>query len=144
MLVTKHEDVGYFCGFTGEDATLIVGPRWAVLISDGRFGQQAPRECPDIEVIIRKKGMAEAVKKTLQGRKVRRLGLQGGDLTAAAVDGYTKILGQRRIKTLTNVVAPLRACKDEEEVRMIRKAASIAQKAFLRLTSQGPDRKSVV
>jgi len=138
MLISKHEDVGYFCGFTGEDATLLIGPGWAVLISDGRFGQQAPRECPDIEVVIRKKGMAEEIKKSLQGRKVRRLGLQGGDLTAATVEAHTKVLGQRRVKTLTNVVSPLRACKDEGEIRQIRKAASIAQKAFLRLTSRGP------
>ena len=137
MLITKHEDVGYFCGFTGDDATLLIGPRWAVLISDGRFGQQAPRECPDIEVVIRKKGMAETVKKALEGRKVRSLGVQGGDMTAATVDAYTKVLGARRVKTLTNIVAPLRASKDDIEIRQIRKAASIAQKAFLKLTSRG-------
>jgi Xaa-Pro aminopeptidase len=138
MLISKHEDVGYFCGFTGEDATLLVGPRWTVLITDGRFGQQGPRECPDIEVIIRKKGMAETIKKTLEGRKVRSLGVQAADLSAATVEAFTKVLGVRRVKTLTDIVAPLRACKDDEEVRMIRKAASIAQKAFLRLTSRGP------
>ena len=83
MLISKHEDVGYFCGFTGEDATLLVGPRWTVLITDGRFGQQGPRECPDIEVIIRKKGMAETIKKTLEGRKIRSLGVQAAELIRA-------------------------------------------------------------
>jgi Xaa-Pro aminopeptidase len=138
MLISKPEDVSYLCGFTGEDATLLVAPRWAVLITDGRFGQQGPRECPDIEVAIRKKGMADAIKNTLKGRKVRRLGVQGGYLTAATIEAFTKTLGQRRVKTLTNIVAPLRASKDDSEVRLIRKAAAVAQKAFLRLTSRGP------
>ena len=138
MLISKPEDVSYLCGFTGEDATLIVTPRWAVLVTDGRFGQQGPRECPDIEVVIRKKGMAEAIKNTLTGRKIRRRGVQAGYLTAAAVHTFTKVLGERRVKTLTNIVAPLRASKDDSEVRLIRKAAAIAQNAFLRLTSRGP------
>ena len=86
MLISKHEDVGYLSGFTGEDATLLIAPRWTVLITDGRFGQQGPRECPDIEVVIRKKDMAETIRKTLHGRKVRKLGLQGANLTAAAVE----------------------------------------------------------
>ena len=137
MLISKPQDVSYLCGFTGEDATLLVAPRWTVLITDGRFGQQGPRECPDIEVVIRKKGMAETIKNTLKGRKVRRLGVQAGDLTAVAVQTFTKTLGQRRVKTLTDIVAPLRAIKDDSEVRLIRKAASIAQKAFLRLTGRG-------
>jgi Xaa-Pro aminopeptidase len=89
-------------------------------------------------VVIRKKGMAQTIKKTLQGRNVRRLGVQGGHLTAATVEAFTKVLGERRVKTLTNIVAPLRVSKDDSEVRLIRKAASIAQKAFLRLTARGP------
>lgn len=138
MLISKPEDVSYLCGFTGEDATLLVAPRWATLITDGRFGQQGPRECPDIEVVIRKKGMAETVKNTLKGRKVRRIGLQAGHLTAAVVEVFTKALGPRRVKTLTDIVAPLRESKDDGEIRLIRKAASIASKAFMRLTSRGP------
>ena len=137
MLISKHEDVGYFCGFTGDDATLLIGPRWAVLITDGRFGQQGPRECPDIEVVIRKKGMPETIKKTLEGRKVRSLGVQGGNLTVATFEAYTKVLGVRRVKSVTDIVAPLRAAKDALEVAQIRKAVVIAQKAFVRLTSRG-------
>ncbi len=137
MVISKREDVSYLCGFTGEDATLLVAPRWAALVTDGRFGQQGPRECPDIEVVIRKKGMVETIKNTLKGRHIRRLGVQAGYLTAATVQAYTKILGERRVKTLTNIVAPFRAIKDDDEIRLIRKAASIAGKAFLRLTSRG-------
>lgn len=138
MLISKREDVSYLSGFTGEDATLLISPRWAVLVTDGRFGQQGPRECPDIEVVIRKKGMGETIKKALVGRKVRRLGVQAADLTAAGLDVYAKILGENRLRKLTNIVAPLRACKDDEEVRLIRKAAAVAGKAFERLTSRGP------
>ena len=138
MLISKRQDVSYLSGFTGEDATLLVAPRWTVLITDGRFGQQGPRECPDIEVVIRKKGMAEAIRKTLTGRKVRRLGVQAGDLTAARLEAFTKVLGPNRVKTLTDIVAPLRACKDDGEVRLIRKSAAVAGKAFERLTSRGP------
>jgi Xaa-Pro aminopeptidase len=137
ILISKQEDVGYFCGFTGDSASLLVGKGWAVLISDGRFTQQAPRECPDIDVVIREKGLAETIKKSLRGRKVRKLGVQGDVLSVTVAEKFIKVLGVRRVKTLSNVVGPLRGQKDEHEIPQIRKAIGIAQRAFNRLMARG-------
>ena len=46
LLVTRPSDVRYLSGFTGEDSFLLVHRRGSVLLTDGRFDEQA-RAQPD-------------------------------------------------------------------------------------------------
>ena len=68
LLVTRPEDVSYLSGFTGDDSWLAVGRGWAVLITDGRYDEQARQECSGVEVHIRPGTLAAALKDRLVGR----------------------------------------------------------------------------
>lgn len=136
LLVTNPQDVGYLTGFTGEDSYLLLGNRWAVLVTDGRYTEQAARECPDVDIHTRTGKMTAALADCLAGRNVRSLGLQAGHVTLALRDALGKTLGKRSLHGLGNLTGPLRQCKDEAEIRILQKAIRIAQKAFRDLTGR--------
>jgi len=138
LLVSRREDVGYLCGFTGEDSWLLLGRQWACLVTDGRFDEQARIECPGIEVHMRgSAAMSAAVVEKLKGRGVRRLGVQGDHLSLAQYEALSKALPGRRIVQAGDSISGLRTIKDERELRAIRRAIAVAEAAFKRLIARG-------
>ncbi len=139
ILISQREDVSYLTGFTGEDSTVIVSDRWTVLVTDGRYGEQAYKECPDIDVLVRRKAMPAAVARALDGRRVRRLGVQAESMTLHTHRHLSAAVGGRKIVPLTDVTASQREVKDAGEIRSIRKAIRIAERAFKTLLIGGAD-----
>ena len=137
VLISRAEDVGYLSGFTGHDSFLLIGDGWARLITDGRYGEQAEEQCPDVEVHVRKGDVAESVAEALKGRRVRRIGVQSEQVTLRFHKVLVSKLPTKRVKPLTDLLAPLRAVKDDAEVRAIRKAIRAAEKAFKEVRAMG-------
>lgn len=137
VLVTTPRDVSYLSGFTGEDSFLLFSRRWCVLLTDGRYTEQAGKECEGIDVFTRTGGMAKAVGTCLKGRRVRRLGVQADALTLAWRDTLDKAVGGRTLVPLSSMTSTCRMVKDDGEVKAIRKAIRIAQSSFQELIAGG-------
>lgn len=139
LLVSKSEDVRYLSGFTGEDSVLaIAAVGGATLITDGRFAEQAGGECPGVEIVVRTSGpIWAAVGEWAAGKRVRRLGVQGGHLTLLAGEALKDTKPLQAIVPLADVMGPLREVKDAGEIEAIRKSAVVAQKAFSELFARG-------
>jgi Xaa-Pro aminopeptidase len=161
LLITDPVDVGYLSGFTGEDSFLLIltprhragagsvtneprarasGKLSTTLITDGRYVQQARRECPGIEVHCRYARITQAVAEVLKGCRVRRLGIQGEHVTLQLRDALQAAIGSRKLMPLVGIVPALRITKDESEIRTICRAIRIAERAFLELTAGGAKR----
>ena len=132
LLVTNFTNVTYLTGFTGDDSFLLLTPKSAVVISDGRYTQQLSEECPDVDVAIRKPGteILAAVTKVVGSAKVRKLGIEAASMTVAFCSALTKELARVEILSTSNLVEQLREIKDSGEVAEIRTAIDIAQRAF--------------
>jgi len=137
LLVAKAEDVDYLSGFGGEDSVLLVGRGWACLVTDGRYDEQARRECGGIDVHVRKRGMSEAIAEALKGRRVRRLGVQAESFTLLQQDRLAAALPHKRLRAVPGAVASLRLVKDAAEIRTITRAVRIAERAFGELLAAG-------
>ena len=137
MLVTNPVDVGYLTGFTGDDSYLVVGSGWACLLTDSRFAEQAPKECPGVECCVRTSSMLEALAGALKGRRVRKLGFDPRHVTVKLCSDLADHLGSRKMVEVSDVVSPLRQCKDDGELRILRHAIRIAEKALKGLCSLG-------
>ena len=137
LLVTRVEDVQYLSGFTGEDSYLLVGRDASCLITDGRYSEQAGRQCGGIDVHVRTGRMVQAISAVLKGRRIRRLAFQAGHMTVRGRDALAAELGPRRIRPIDEVVADLRAVKDDAEVRSIRASVRVAERAFRGLLAGG-------
>ncbi len=137
VLITRAADVRYLTGFTGEDGFLVMGDGWACLIIDGRFDEQAERECGGIERHLRRGPVIEALGAVLKGRNVRSLGVQGDHLTVDAHRRLVERLAPKKVKTLTSLVSAARETKDDGEVRAVRRAITVAEKAFRQVFALG-------
>jgi len=137
LLISRPEDVGYLTGFTGADSFLLVGRRFASLITDGRYAEQAEAECPDVETYVRSGSMPQAVARLLKGRGVRRLGLQADHMTLRGRQRLAATVNPRRLRAISDVLGELRAVKDAGEVKAVRKAVRAAERALGGLLAGG-------
>ena len=139
IYVSKREDVGYLSGFTGEDSALLFGSAWSVLITDFRFEEQAPSECPGSEITIRprQKRLEELVGSLLVDGDVARLGFQAADLSYDRYARLKKASKRRKLEPLEDVFSLCRAVKDDEEIRLTRRAVKIAETALRGLMGNG-------
>jgi Xaa-Pro aminopeptidase len=137
MLVTSPEDVSYLTGFSGEDSWLLLAPRRAVLLTDGRFAQQARTECPDVEVAVRTGPMAPALADAV--RKLPRGGIvfQSEHVSVRTAELLTKALPRRRLDGQADLTTELRAIKSARELAAIRQAVRAAQRAFTAVLALG-------
>lgn len=138
VLVTNPVDVGYLTGFTGEDSFLLtLRSGKAILLTDGRYDEQAVKECPGVDVHVRRGRISQAVADVLHGQGVRRIGIESEHVTLAMHKALAEALGKRKLVELAHLAAGLRETKDPAEIRAIRKAIRIGEKAFLQLTAGG-------
>ncbi len=138
LLVSRATDLTYLCGFTGQDSFLLLGRSLACLITDGRFAEQARRECGRIPVHVRGGLIAEAVAQVAANARIRRLGVQAADMTVAMRDALAAAAGRDiAVKPVLDVLLQMRAVKDAREVAAIVRAVRIAQRAFRGLLAGG-------
>lgn len=137
LLVTSLVNIRYLCGFTGSAALLLVLPDAALLVTDGRYGEQAPAEIEaagaGVEVAVRssageqRRVLAEAV----AAAGVGRLGLEAAAVSWADQRTYaSEVFDGVELVPTTGVVEALRRTKDRGEVARIEAACRIADEAL--------------
>ncbi len=145
-LITHPQDVSYLSGFEGEDSFLLLAAggvrsrgseHWGCLITDRRYDEQACRECPGIEIHVRKGPMVQAVGELLKHIRPRRLAVQSEHMTLQLRSQLEKQLNRRTLVPIGNMVSFLREVKDASEIELIRKAIRVAETAFRRLLKSG-------
>lgn len=125
ILITNAPNVRFVSQFsTPEDASVIVTPDRAVLLTDSRYTVQAEEES-SIEVLITRQHDAEAAV-VATGTK---LAVEAESMSVARFNALEKTFGAS-ITPLENLILPLRVVKTDEEIAFIRKAAEIADHAF--------------
>jgi Xaa-Pro aminopeptidase len=134
LLVTNFKDVSYLTGFEGDDSFAVLTPDRLILVSDTRYEEQIQREAPGVEVIIRKKGMSDALVKLLKKLKLPRLAVEAESMTLRFREALGKELTKARIKTrlapVEDIVVDVRNIKDAREVQIIEEAIAIAEHGF--------------
>lgn len=136
LMVTNPLDVAYLTGFLGGDSYLLVaGDRSKpILISDFRYQEELQPHAHLVQIVIRKRSMSEAVIDELARHKVGRLGIQADHMTVGELNNLTAAIRKVAVKTtlapVSGLVGKMRAIKDETEIKLIRKAAKIQEKAL--------------
>ena len=66
LLLTTPANITYLSGFRGEDSALLVTARGRFLVTDGRYTEEAERECPEAQVVEHRRGLMRAVAAALE------------------------------------------------------------------------------
>jgi Xaa-Pro aminopeptidase len=129
-LVTALVNVRYLSGFTGSNAALLLvvdGP--TVLATDGRYGDQAAAECPDLDVVVDRRLLPVLVQDAVE-TPVTRVGVETHALTVDALAEIHADHPALETPTLARAVEGLRVEKDDNELDHIRTACAISCRAL--------------
>lgn len=136
LLITNPNDIHYLTGFHGDDSWFIVTPRRPILISDFRF-QEELDEITGVRLLLRAGAIQDAAMDPLS--RYDSVGVQAEYLTVATRKTLARFLGARRLKDTTGLVNALRVIKDEFEIKQIKKAVRIQERALLAMLDRvGP------
>ena len=134
LLVTALPNIRYLTGFTGSAGRLLVRADDAVLVTDGRYGDQATEQLAAAGVAARvvtrptAATQREALAAELAG--ATRLGLDGANVTWDELRTYREAFAGAELRSTSGLVERLRALKDAGEVARIEAACDIASAAL--------------
>ncbi len=136
LVVTSLANIRYLTGFTGSNARLVVSAEGAVLVTDGRYQDQAAAELagagvPDCELAVERTVAAQRARVTAAVGVAARVGLEAAGITWAEQRALAALLPARSATVPTSdLVETLRAVKDAGEVARIEAACDIASAAL--------------
>ncbi len=132
LLVTSFTNVTYLTGFTGDDSYLLIMRKGQVLLSDARYTTQLEEECTGLDVHIRRPGesILDVAVNLCKQAKISRLGIEGDSMTVGFHQRLASKASSLELAPTTGLVEQLRMIKDKEEIAEIRRAVTIAEKAF--------------
>jgi Xaa-Pro aminopeptidase len=130
LVVTDLTNVRWLTGFTGSAGVLVVRPDDLVLVTDGRYREQAVDQlaaagvAADVSITRETTDRLAAVLGGLD-----RVGLEADDVTWDTQQRWADALPAALIPTV-GLVLGLRAVKDDGEVDRLQRAAEIADDAL--------------
>ncbi len=136
LIVVNSEESGqpgtkYLSGFSGTSSILLITPKQKILITDDRYNLRAKKESPDFKVVILKsKGAISTLGEMLKKFKIKSVLIDGYETSYGFVENLKKVLPKIKIISQNGALQELRVIKDEEEIKLLKKAAKISSEAF--------------
>lgn len=124
----------YLCGFTGSNGWLLVPARGqALLLTDGRYTEQARQECPAIAIMVRTEPLHKTMAAWLMEKGIKRLVVEDEDVSLSTWAKLKKAAPGLKAMPSQGLVETSRRIKSAPEIRYLKKAITIAQKAYHQL-----------
>ncbi|MBI5328391.1 MAG: aminopeptidase P family protein [Deltaproteobacteria bacterium] len=129
LLITTLENISYISGFTGSSGIIIITPYQAIFLTDSRYAEQSKREVKGLRIKVYNKQI-EDVASLINKLKSKRIGFEGKGLTYAVYCKLKKLLQCKRLVPVSEDIDKIRCRKDVNELRIIKKAISLAAVGF--------------
>ncbi len=127
-VITKNENVHYFSGFYGDESALVITMDKEYLITDSRYIEQAQQQSA-FTVVEQKKGLLLKVSETVKKAGVRNLAFESNALLYADYTALAEMMPSVNLSIPVSLDS-LRVQKNEEEIKLIKRAVEISDKAF--------------
>jgi Xaa-Pro aminopeptidase len=131
----SYPNYRYLSGFTGSLAILIISLDRAIIMSDFRYRTQVAQEVTDFEYVEIKGPAEETVFKQITEMKITELAFESAHLTYRNY-AQLKAIEPLALVPTENLVEDLRVIKDDSEIELINKAASIADAAMEKIVEE--------
>jgi len=130
VLITEITHVRYLSGYTGSNGMILIAPPKAYFLTDFRYLVQAQKEVKDCKVVIADRELTSELPKLPEFSKKVRVGVEAAYMSLKMQDKLKDLLPKAEFRPLENMVESLSVVKDSEEIRRIKKAVRISDKAF--------------
>lgn len=133
LVVSNAVNIRYLCGFTGSNGVLVVDCDSAILVTDGRYIEQAVSETEGIE-IFEARALYAGIAHVITSAQVY---FDPNDVTIAQHERLVEALTERTLLKSPLTIESLRVIKDESEISLIQQACSISTNALTELIESG-------
>lgn len=132
LLVTDLNNIRYLSGFSGSSAILLVTKKEAVFFTDFRYQQQSAKEVGDAaEIVIHKSNMLETIFARVRKARCKKLAVEKSLSLHQFLLFKTEFAGE--LIPIGGLIEDFRRYKDDDEVKILKKAFGIADKSFAEL-----------
>lgn len=134
FLVAREVNVRYLSGFSGDSSWLLVTSQETFLLTDSRYTEQARLECPECQVVLVKESIEKTVAALAAAERIHRLGFESDYMTVAQHQRLAMSAALRlELVPSVDLCSALRQFKDEYEIKCLREAASLGDRALMQL-----------
>lgn len=127
LLLTHPPNLRYLSGFTGSAGMLLLSRDGAVLVTDGRYAEQADREVAvGVQVVVSREGLPAAVSEVTGARGLETVGVESLHLTLKGLDRLREEGPETGWTGVEGWVEEERSRKDADEVEVIGRAGELA------------------
>jgi len=134
LIVSSRENVRYLLGFAGSAGWVLITRNDCIFFTDSRYIGHARATIPVGRVYLASDGLVEAAAELSTKSSCAMCGFEGDNLThSVAVRLRDKLDGMKstcKLQSTERIVDRLRMTKDEDELRLIQKAATLADGAL--------------
>ena len=133
-LITSDVNRQYYTGFVSSAGALLVTREKAVLLLDSRYIEAGTKKVTDAEVVLMT-DMAKQLNGLFEEYNVKTVGIESGYMTVESLFSLRKVLTAEILDDprLNQIILHQRRIKSEEEMKEIRAAQAITDKAFLHM-----------
>ncbi len=133
FLVNRIVNIRYLCGFSGSRALLLFTPGEVSLLVDGRYWQQAEAETSAVKVVKCGSELLPKLGELAGDVGISKLGFESEHTSCGAGRRLEKLLAGIELAPAEGIIEALRERKDPGEISSIRRAASLADRAYRHL-----------
>ncbi|MGQ9600284.1 MAG: M24 family metallopeptidase [Anaerolineae bacterium] len=133
LLISQPENRRYLSGFTGSAGWLLISAERSILATDFRYYEQVEREAPTFELAKIKTTFSQLLPDLLAGAGVRRLGFESQHVTVDELDTWRQATEGVEWVPCKGLVEALRAVKEEDEIKALRRSVALTDAAFAHL-----------
>ncbi|MCD6292116.1 MAG: aminopeptidase P family protein [Deltaproteobacteria bacterium] len=130
FLINHPANLNYYTGYSGDSAFLLLTDDHSSFFTDGRYTTQATNEIPAALELIRINSADHLYQQINKNPKIERLGIDEVNLSAGSWLKLRRSLGDKEPVATASILSQSRKYKDKEEIRLLRKAVAIAEKAL--------------
>lgn len=129
LLITSPYNRRYVAGFTGSSGVVLISADKAQFITDFRYIEQATKQCQGFEIVKHNGIIPDEVAEQVKKLGITKLGFEANDLTFSSFKAYEKAVNVELVP-ISGLIEKLRLIKTEQEIKILKEAADIADAAF--------------
>lgn len=131
FLITTITNVRYLSGYSGSNGLLVITPVKSFFLTDFRYWEQAKKEAKGSKIIFGERDLFDDLPKLdVLGSRRTKLGFESDDLSCTLYRRLKALLPEALLVPTEKFVEILMTVKDQQELKIIRKAVRITDRVF--------------
>lgn len=133
VLMANPANIYYYTGFYGDDSKLLISRDYSALLTDGRYTEQANKECPDVPLLVQGADNGtwyELLALACKDYNITNIAFEGNFVTFFEYKKMRDNLPNVKLADADGIISHARLIKDEKEIELLREVASIGDKVL--------------